>query len=129
MCSFLGTTIGSSAFNERMATASLTKQLRHTLAVLMEEAHSRQRAHLNNELLDKLGVSSIVGVDGSLSSLWHGLADFFPGTFTTASLKLHLAVDLLSGTAEWLDLTAGSVHDSQRFPELEKGKLFIVDLG
>ena len=63
MCSFLGTTIGSSAFNERMATASLTKQLRHTLAVLMEEAHSRQRAHLNNELLDKLGVSSIVGVE------------------------------------------------------------------
>ena len=129
MCSFLGTTIGSSAFNERMATASLTKQLRHTLAVLMEEARDQRRSHHSSELLDKLGVRSIVGVDGSLASLWHGLAEFFPGCFTTASLKLHLATDLVTGTAEWFDLTAGSIHDSQRFPELEKGKLFIVDLG
>ena len=44
----------------------------------------------------KLGVKSILGVDGSLVSLWDGLAEHFKGTFMTAAIKLHFAVNLLS---------------------------------
>ena len=130
MCSFVGETIGQSAFNERMGTATLKNQVQHTLKTLMGEAFRLQNASASSmDIAQKLGVSTIIGVDSSIVSLWHGLAKCFSGTFTTAALKLHLSTDLLSGSVQWLDLSSGTVHDSQKFPDITCGRLYIVDLG
>ena len=130
MCSFVGETIGQSAFNERMGTATLKNQVQHTLKTLMGEAFRLQNASASSlDIAQKLGVSRIIGVDSSIVSLWHGLAKYFSGTFTTAALKLHLSTDLISGSVQWLDLSSGTVHDSQKFPDITCGGLYIVDLG
>lgn len=58
-----------------------------------------------------------------------GYRIFFKGTFTTAAVKLHLAVDLVTGALTWYDLTSGATHDSQRFPAIRSRCLYIFDLG
>lgn len=127
-CNYLGTTIGRSAFNERLATAALVKNLRLALASLIgiSVANSSPAA---TSLAAKLGVASIVGIDASMVTLWDGLSDLFKGTFMAAATKLHLAVDLVTGSVRWFALTAGATHDSQRFPVLLSDQLHIFDLG
>ena len=96
-------------------------------------SYNRNRKHEESEasqkIATKLGVKTIVGIDGSLVSLWDGLKDHFKGTFTTASVKLHFATNLVTGALSWFDLTSGATHDSQRFPRIAKGVLYIFDLG
>ncbi len=47
----------------------------------------------------------------------------------TAALKLHLAINLVSGAVKWFQFTEGSTHDSRCFPGLMAGALYIFDLG
>ena len=129
VCSFLGIVVGQSAFNERMGTESLLRQVQLTLGVLMKEASMVRSSRQAAGLADRLGVESIVGVDGSLVSLWDGLSETFKGTFMEAAIKLHLAIDLIDGAVSWFDLTSGATHDSQRFPILKAGWLYLTDLG
>lgn len=126
-CSFLGTTIGSSAFNERLGTASLIEGLKTVLGILMMFGLEEQRVAF--DLSKKLGVREIIGVDASMVTLWDGLSEHFKGTFMTASIKLHLAINLVSGAVKWFELTNGAIHDSMRFPNLVVGALYIFDLG
>jgi hypothetical protein len=128
-CVFLEITIGQSAFNERMATESLLKHAELMLSTLLVELAKTQQLNDAKSLAARLGVESIVGVDGSLVSLWDGLSSEFKGTFATAAIKLHLALDLLAGKVIWHELTSGSVHDSQRFPDVQEGSLYTIDLG
>lgn len=129
VCDFLGIVINQSAFNERMGTDSLLRQVQHVLGVLMQRAHKTCTTKQANQLARGLGVESINAVDGSLVSLWDGLLDTFKGTFMTSAIKLHLAIDLVTGVAKWFDLTPGATHDSQRFPSLQSGQLYVTDLG
>lgn len=128
-CAFLNKTIGRSAFNERMATPNLRKQVYKILQILMKQAFLRRKDPSVKGLVQKLGVKSIIGVDSSLVSLWEGLSDTFKGTFMTAAIKLHLAIDLVNGVVQWFVLTPGSVHDSQQFPSIKAGYLYLTDLG
>lgn len=134
MCTFLGINIGRSAFNERIGTKSLAQQLLQVIALMLQEL---QRLHFEQSekpkqakiITKKLGVSDIVAVDGSMVTLWDGLKDAFPGTFMSASIKLHFCTNLLTGLVDWFELTAGSTHDSQCFPVLKAKTLYIIDLG
>ena len=131
VCKILEQTIEQSAFNERLRTPSLVKQMKIVLEGLIQQRFAaRNTTGEADQIAKLLGVTSIVGIDGSMVSLWDGLAEHFAGTFTTAALKLHLAIELTTGQVTWYDLTSGSTHDSQRFPNLfEGGTLYIMDLG
>ena len=122
VCNFLGVVVGQSSFNERVATESLIRQIQHVLGILLKTAAAPGVDQQACKLAEKLGVESIVAVDGSLVSLWDGLSKEFKGTFVTAAIKLHLAIDLITGAVKWYDLTPGATHDSQRFPNLKRGK-------
>lgn len=129
MCNFLDVVIGQSAFNERMGTESLLWQVKHVLGLLLQKSATDVDQQQTRALAVKLGVNSILAVDGSMVSLWDGLSEEFKGTFMTAAIKLHFSIDLVTGAVNWYELTPGATHDSQRFPELKSGRLFIVDLG
>ena len=127
VCMFLGIKIGCSAFNERLGTKSLVKNLQFALSVLMTSGFSKDPAATT--LLKKIGVVEIIGIDASMVSLWDGLCEHFKGTFMTASVKLHLAINLVSGSIKWFAISAGATHDSRCFPSILKGVLYIFDLG
>lgn len=129
MCNFLGNTIGQSAFNERMGTLSLRKHVQVVLESLMSDCLINSQSIEATHLTQSLRVNAIIGIDGSLVSLWDGLAEHFQGTFMTAAIKLHFAANLLTGEAHWLELTEGRTHDSSRFPDLEAEQLYVFDLG
>ncbi|MCB9228491.1 MAG: hypothetical protein H6618_02680 [Deltaproteobacteria bacterium] len=57
-------------------TASLVEHARMVLAVLIKSMAS-QNSEAAQKISEKLGVEGIVGIDGPLVSLWHGLQDFF----------------------------------------------------
>jgi len=70
-------------------------------------------------------------IDSSSFVLWDGSKDNFPGVSTTASVKLHVCFDILTGELHWFDITPGSTHDRKCFPNLDSlvGQLIITDLG
>ena len=91
-CLFLEKKITRSAFNERLGTASLVKNLKMALQILMTISLTKNVQ--TKKLLKKIGVREIVGVDASLVTLWDGLKDHFKGTFMNASVKLACCVNL-----------------------------------
>lgn len=128
-CHFLGELIGRSSFNSRLGTKSLVTQLTFVLSLIMTKIQECQAIEGRDQVAKKLGVEAIIGIDSSMVSLWDGLSKHFKGTFMTASVKLHMAINLVSGAVSWFDVTEGAVHDSQRFPEIFSGILYIFDLG
>ena len=129
LCNFIGIVIGQSTFNERLATKSLTAHFNVLISILVQTyAQSTSGSHFK-DLAKSLGVDRILGVDGSIVTLCNELANEFKGTFTAASIKLHMSIDLVSSMVEWMDFTPGAVHDSQRFPAIHAGSLYITDLG
>lgn len=44
-------------------------------------------------------------------------------------IKLHIAIDLITGGLVWYDLTSGSTHDSKCFSKIISGFLYIFVLG
>jgi hypothetical protein len=129
VCHFLKITIRSSAFNERLGTASLVKHLQLALGLLLSLLVSKEQSDEACALSKKLGVSEIIGIDSSMVTLWDGLCETFKGTFMNASIKLHFAINLVSGSIRWFEMTPGSTHDSQSFPGLIQGVLYVFDLG
>ena len=129
VCQFLCISIGASAFNERIATAALVSNLKGTLEILIKSMASDKSSLAAFELEKKLNVKEIIGVDGSMVTLWDGLSNVFKGTFMTAAFKLHFAINLVTGSVNWFDFTPGSTHDSKRFPDIQNGYLYIFDLG
>lgn len=89
---------------------------------------------VSKELLELLGVSALLLVDSSSTSLTAGAHEDFPAPRSNvipAAIKLHLCMDLLSGATKWFTLSKGTSHDSNHFPPLKllKGALIIFDLG
>lgn len=129
VCNFLGEFICRSSFNSRLGTKSLVTQLTFVLGLIMEKIHEYQAIQGRDQIAKKLGVDVIIGIDSSMVSLWDGLSEHFKGTFMTASVKLHMAINLVTGAVSWFEVTEGAVHDSQRFPKISSGALYIFDLG
>ena len=124
-----GVSISKGAFWERLSGQSLKKQLYAVLSQLMSRLATESIA--GKELLEKLKVSGIYLIDSSTVSLWDGVKERYPGTWTTAAIKWHACVDLLSGQVRWFALSPGSTNDRQCFPPLKSiaGKLLVFDLG
>lgn len=129
MTSHLKTRMSRSAFWERLARKRLQTLLGGVVAKLMGSLTAS--ASIGDQLLGRLGVSSIELVDSSSITLWDGAKQAYPGTRTTAGIKWHLALDVLSGAMTWWRLTPTATHDRKCFPEMAslQGKLVIFDLG
>ena len=124
-----GVSISKGAFWERLSGRSLKKQLYAVLSQLMSRLATEAIA--GKALLEKLNVSGIYLIDSSTVSLWDGVKERYPGAWTTAAIKWHACVDLLSGQVRWFELSPGSTNDRQCFPPLKSitGKLLLFDLG
>lgn len=132
VCQYLGKSIETSAFNERLGTKSLTSHLKCFLNGLAASTFSNSLNESGEEvasLSKKLGVKEIIGVDASMVTLWDGLGSIFKGTFMESAVKLHMATNLETGAVRWYDVTPGATHDSKRFPEINSESLYIFDLG
>jgi hypothetical protein len=121
--------ISRSRFWERLSRDRLTKFLRLIITALLQQFGTSVIGGGN--LLEQLGVTGILVIDSSSFTLWEGSFDDFPGVSTTASVKLHVCFDILTGKLHYFDLTPGSTHDRKCFPNLSSliGKLIIFDLG
>ncbi|MFK7873237.1 MAG: hypothetical protein AB8C84_08715 [Oligoflexales bacterium] len=71
VCQFTGCEIVQSTFNERMATGSLVRHLREALKIAVDSTVNKNLSAYDG-LLETLEVSKIIGIDGSLVSLWDG---------------------------------------------------------
>ena len=129
MMHHLKTRISRSAFWERLARHRLQTLLQGVVAQLMGTLTTS--ALIGEQLLARLGVSRIELVDSSSITLWDGAKQAYPGTRTTAGIKWHLALDVLSGGMTWWRLTPTATHDRKCFPDVAslRGKLVIFDLG
>jgi len=121
--------ISRSAFWERLSRQRLKNFLKAVVAELMTQLSTS--ALIGTRLLSQLGVCGIWLVDSSSISLWDGAKSAFPGTRTSAGIKWHASVDLLTGVMNWFKLTPTSRHDRTCFPDIQslKGVLVIFDLG
>lgn len=128
VCLFLDAKIGRSSFNERLGTLSLVKHLQLALATLLMMRPPTDVKSFS-ALYKKIGVSGIIGIDASLVSLWDSLCEHFKGTFMVSALKLHFAIDLVTGSIQGFNITDGATHDSKWFAKIWRGKLYIFDLG
>ncbi len=89
---------------------------------------------ISKDLLNFLGVSAILLIDSSSSSLPKTAKNNFPAprnNVAPAAIKLHLCFDLFKGAVDGFQLTAATSHDRKSFPPLSSllGKLIIFDLG
>lgn len=119
-------------FWERLATKKLCDSL-ETFACSMVQKISCKLA-ISKDLLKFLGVSAILLIDSSSSSLPKTAKNNFPAprnNVAPAAIKLHLCFDLFKGAVDWFQLTAATSHDRKSFPPLKSlvGKLIIFDLG
>lgn len=127
---FLNVKICKSSFWERMASDTLTKLLYALVKKLM--ANLVIKSLRGGKVLKKLKLKKIVLIDSSTISLWDCVSKIFPGTWTTAGIKLHACFDLMSGKMEWFESSPSSSNDRKHFPNIGdfiKGTLFIFDLG
>jgi len=119
-------------FWERLAT----KKLRETLESMACSLIGTIVGPLmfGSDLLKILGVSAILIIDSTSSSLPKKAKDIFPAprkNVTPAAVKLHLCFDLLKGAVNWFNITEGTSHDRNSFPDVSslRNKLIIFDLG
>lgn len=119
-------------FWERLAARKLRDTL-ETLTCSLVQAISH-RLSISEGLLKTLGVSSILLLDSSSSTLPKAAKKVFPAprnNVAPASVKLHLCFDIIKGAVDWFNITEATSHDRNSFPEVKslKGKLIIFDLG
>lgn len=121
--------LAKSSFWERLSRTKMKNVLKIVLADLLVKIPSK--INFGKEVLSSLGVTAIFLVDSSSISLWHGSRKAFPGTRTTAGIKMHFCFNLMSGVMNWFELTPTSTHDRKCFPPMDfiKGALVIFDLG
>jgi len=126
-----GTTFSRGGFWERLATNKLKNTI-ETLACAMIQSVSGKLA-ISNQLLNLLGVSAILLLDSTSSSLPAAAKSIFPAprkNVAPAAVKLHMCFDLFKGAVAWFNITEATSHDRNSFPDLLslKGKLIIFDL-
>lgn len=125
-----GKEIHLTSFTDRMNTKLLVKRLKGVLEQLVRYQYKTDiKSH--QKILEQIGVKKILGIDSSITSLWDSLSLKFPGTFTTAGIKLHCSINLLSGGFTWSDFSPASSHDVNHFlPYTQlKESLIVFDLG
>ena len=128
----LNVSLSRGGFWERLAAKKLYEAL-ETFACSMVQSISAKLT-ISKELLNLLGISAILLIDSSSTSLPKDAKNNFPAprnNVAPAAIKLHLCFDLFKGAVDWFELTAATSHDRKSFPPLRSlvGKLIIFDLG
>jgi putative transposase len=130
-----GKSVSRGSFWERLATERLfTLLLELTLNCMEMVAQGSYQTKQISDLLKTLGVSGITVLDSSSMSLRDMAGLYFPGprnNVAPAVIKWHSCFDLFGGIIKWFDISPGTSHDSNHFPDLKTlvGKLIIFDLG
>jgi len=122
-----GARSGKTSFrnNVRKLVPLMNRMLRRRLVKLAERAQ-------DNALRGRLmHFADVLVPDGCAFKLAVALSGMYPGTGTDAELKLHAVHSVRAGGAVSVEVSAGSVHDSDGFwPECwQKGALYLWDLG
>lgn len=91
--------ISRSAFWERISRNRLKTFLKISISELLKQFGSS--VITGKDLLKKLGVTGILVVDSSHFTLWDGAKNNFPGVSTTAGIKWHTCIDILTGKLHW----------------------------
>ena len=103
----------------------LRELLRRRLSQMTSEAPtSAMRGRLSH-------FANVLIPDGCAFKVASALSGMYPGTGQDAELKLHAVYNVAARTATSVDISAGSVHDSDGFwpTRWEPGALYIWDLG
>ena len=130
-----GKSVSRGSFWERLATERLfTLLLDLALRCMETVAQGNYKTNQISNLLKTLGVSGILVLDSSSVSLRDIAGLFFPGprdNVAPAVVKWHSCLELFGGIIKWFDISPGTSHDSNHFPDLATlvGKLLIFDLG
>lgn len=119
-------------FWERLATIKLRETLETMVCSLIGSIVGP--IVIGSELLKTLGVSAILILDSTSSSLPNGAKNAFPAprkNVVPAAVKLHLCFDILKGAVDWFNITEATSHDRNSFPDIRslRNKLIIFDLG
>jgi len=126
------TNLSRGGFWERLAARKLRDTLEALVCSLIQTIS--HKLLVSHDLLKMLGVSSILLLDSSSSTLPKAAKAAFPAprnNVAPASVKLHLCFDIIKGAVDWFNITEATSHDRNSFPEIKslKGKLIIFDLG
>jgi hypothetical protein len=130
-----GKSVSRSSFWERLSTERLfTLLFELTLSCMEMVAQGHYQTKQISDLLKTLGISGILILDSSSISLRDRAGLYFPGprnNVAPAVIKWHSCFDLFGGIVKWFDMSPGTSHDSNHFPDLANlvGKLIIFDLG
>lgn len=135
MIAATGVKLSRGTFWERLAT----KRLFSFLILLVQESMLKTvnmviPTEKMKNLLLILKVNGIMVLDSSSISLPDMAGGIFPGprnNVAPAVIKLHNCFELFSGSLKWFDISPGTSHDHNHFPDLNllKGFLIIFDLG
>lgn len=131
----LGEKLSRGGFWERIATERL-----FSFMLLLVQAAIQQMGdifipgHQLQELATILNVKGILVLDSTSISLPGMAGAIFPGprnNVAPAVIKWHNCFDLFGGCIKWFDLSPGTSHDNNHFPDLKLivGYLIIFDLG
>ena len=131
MSALTGRPISPSSFWERLSTNRLKNLLSKVVSSLLVSMGTT--IGIGNEILNTLGVTGILLLDSSSSSLPARAKKDFPAprnNVAPAAIKLHLLFNLFGGI-DWFDLSEAKMHDRKGFPPLSllKNKLILFDLG
>ena len=130
-----GTEIWRGGFWERLATERLFKFLLILVQAAMQQMSDivLPGAQLES-LMTLLKVKGILVLDSTSITLPDMAGAVFPGprnNVASAVVKWHNCFNLCGGSIKWFDLSPGTSHDSNHFPDLSLlvGYLIIFDLG
>jgi len=122
-------------FWERLATERLFGFLLLLVQTAMQQmSNIVLPGHQLQSLMDFLKVKGILVLDSTSITLPEMAGAIFPGprnNVASAVIKWHNCFDLFGGSIKWFDLSPGTSHDSNHFPDLSLlvGYLIIFDLG
>jgi Transposase DDE domain len=130
-----GEKISRGGFWERLATGRLL----NFVLLLVESAIQQMGAMVLpcgklQALITMLNVKGILVLDSTSITLPGMAGAIFPGprkNVAPAVIKWHNCFDLFGGAIKWFDLSPGTSHDHNHFPDLQTivGYLIIFDLG
>lgn len=127
---YLNIKLAKSTLWERLASRPLSDALMALVQELI--TNIMVKSLRGKKILKKLKIKKMVIIDSSSISLWDCVAKNFPGTWTTAGIKLHACFDVMTGKMEWYETSPSSESDHKHFPTIKSfitGTLFLFDLG
>ena len=133
--SALSIKLSRGGFWERLATQRLFNFLLSLVACAIQQMNELYFPCCNlKELANTLKIKGILVLDSTSITLPEMAGAVYPGprnNVAPAVIKWHHCYNLFGGVIKWFDLSPGTSHDQNHFPDLKQiiGYLIIFDLG